>query len=400
MGHIRDRWRDPARKGKGKRWQVKYRVDGRELDGGSFDTRAIAQRKLVELEAAVQRGQWVDPTDQTTVSELVRAYVSTRRHKRRTAERVESDIANHIEATPLGSRRVAAVRPSEVQAWATGRAAVLAPRTVHNLAGLLRAALNSAVLDRVIPVTPFQKISLPRVERERIVPLTVEQVAAIRDRIEPKYQAMVVTQAGLGLRIGELLALRQQDVDFLRRSVRIEHQIERDTRQRVDPKTPRSRRTLPLPDVVAMALAEHLRQFEPNHDGLLFYTSTAMPIDHDWYANKVFARTVAKVRMDVAEATEKARRDGAEPPPALPQSVTTHDLRHHYASLLLASGSSPVAVAELLGHEDATLVLTTYGHLMPGGEEVARKAVDAAWTAAQSHLAGSPAAQALPGGSS
>ena len=56
MGHIRDRWKDPARKGKGKRWQVKYQVDGREKDGGSYDTQAIARRKLVELEAAVQRG--------------------------------------------------------------------------------------------------------------------------------------------------------------------------------------------------------------------------------------------------------------------------------------------------------------------------------------------------------
>ena len=400
MGYIRDRWRDPARRGTGKRWQVKYRVDGRELDGGSFDVKTIAQRKLVELEAAVQRGQWVDPTDQTTVTELVRAYAATRQHRPRTAARVESDIRNHIEATALGPRRVAAVRPSEVQAWVTGRAAVLAPRTVHNLAGLLRSALNSAVLDRIIPASPFQKISLPRVERERIVPLTVDQVAAIRDRIGPRYRAMVVAQAGLGLRIGELLALRREDVDFLRRTVRIEHQIERDTRRRVEPKTPRSRRTLPLPDIVSVALAEHLREFEPNHDGLLFHTSTGMPIDHDWYANKVFARTVVGVREDLAKVTADARQRGEDPPAALPPGITTHDLRHHFASLLLASGSSPVAVAELLGHEDATLVLTTYGHLMPGGEEVARRAVDAAWAAAQDRAAQPPAALALPGGSS
>ena len=61
---------------------------------------------------------------------------------------------------------------------------------------------------------------------------------------------MVVAQAGLGLRIGELLALRVEDVDFLRRTVRVEDQIDRQTRERVPPKTPRSRRTVPLPDVV------------------------------------------------------------------------------------------------------------------------------------------------------
>jgi integrase len=65
----------------------------------------------------------------------------------------------------------------------------------------------------------------------------------------------------------------------------------------------------------------------------------------------------------------------------LPASTTTHDLRHHFASVLLAAGESVVAVAERLGHEDATLVLTTYGHLIPGADDRTRKAVDGAWAA-------------------
>jgi integrase len=97
-----------------------------------------------------------------------------------------------------------------------------------------------------VAVSPFQRIAMPRVERERIVPLTVDQVAAVVDVIGAQYKAMVVAQAGLGLRIGELLALRVQDVDFLRRTIRVEDQIERGTSERVPPKTPRSRlRTLP-----------------------------------------------------------------------------------------------------------------------------------------------------------
>jgi integrase len=53
----------------------------------------------------------------------------------------------------------------------------------------------------------------------------------------------------------------------------------------------------------------------------------------------------------------------------LPAGVTSHDLRHHYASVLLAAGESVVAVAERLGHENATLVLKTYGHLMADSED-------------------------------
>jgi integrase len=66
---------------------------------------------------------------------------------------------------------------------------------------------------------------------------------------------------------------------------------------------------------------------------------------------------------------------------ALPVGTTTHDLRHHYASVLLAAGESVVAIAERLGHENATLVLSTYGHLMRDSEERTRRAVDEAWCA-------------------
>jgi integrase len=66
---------------------------------------------------------------------------------------------------------------------------------------------------------------------------------------------------------------------------------------------------------------------------------------------------------------------------SLPRGTSSHDLRHHYASVLLAAGESVVAVAVRLGHENAGLVLSTYGHLMPDSEERTRGAVDDAWCA-------------------
>lgn len=81
----------------------------------------------------------------------------------------------------------------------------------------------------------------------------------------------------------------------------------------------------------------------------------------------------------IREANKKAR-DGDERAAELPADTTSHALRHHYASVLLAAGESVVAVAERLGHDDATLVLTTYGHLMPDSESRTRKAIDSAWS--------------------
>lgn len=127
------------------------------------------------------------------------------------------------------------------------------------------------------------------------------------------------------------------------------------------PKTATSIRTVPLPTVVADALAAHLAEFPAGSGGLLFTTTSGRPHWHEHYGTRIFQRAVR----------------GA----GLPPGTSTHDLRHHYASVLLAAGESVVAVAERLGHEDATLVLTTYGHLMPDSEHRTRRAVDDAWRA-------------------
>ena len=170
--------------------------------------------------------------------------------------------------------------------------------------------------------------------------------------------------AGLGLRVGELLALRVRDVDFLRRVVRVETQLPTGgPRVRTDPKTPRSRRTIPLPAPVGEALAEHLRAFPPaDAEGSVFTTTTGALWRTDHYGAHIF--------RDAARAV------------GLPAGTSTHDLRHHYASVLLHAGESVVAIAERLGHENANLVLRTYGHLMPDSEERTRSAIEGAWSAA------------------
>jgi integrase len=149
------------------------------------------------------------------------------------------------------------------------------------------------------------------------VPLTVAQVHALAEAMPARCRAMVIAQAGLGLRVAELLALRVEDVDFLRRTVRGEWQTSPDGKQRVVPKTPRSRRTLPLPGVVAEALAAHMAAYQPADDGSLFTTAAGTMYRHEHYGSRIFANA--------------ARMAG------LPPGTTSHHLRHHYASVLLAA---------------------------------------------------------------
>lgn len=331
--------------------------DGKEV-ARHFPTRAAAKRWEAEQLAARERGQFIAPS-KLTVTDYAYQWAAGRPHRTGTAQRVESMIRMHLESTALGKRRLSAVRPSEVQAWATDRSRVLAPSTMRLMLSLVRAVFNSAVLDRLIALSPVVRVQLPEYEREKIVPLTVEQVQSFADAVPPRCRAAIIAQGGLGLRLSELLGLRAEDVKFLERVVTIRVQRDRHTMQLVAPKTARSRRTIPLPQVVADALAEHIATYEPAADGALFTMGNGVPWKQNNWHRQIVKRAIAAG--------------------GLPEGTTSHDLRHSYASWLLEAGESVVTVAERLGHANAGMVLRTYGHIMPGQEDRTRRIIDGLW---------------------
>jgi integrase len=378
-------------------YQARPTAEGRRLPKKTFRTLAEAKRHLDAVRTDVQRGTYVDATDKTTVAEYARSWSDSRPYRKNTKKLMDNLITVHLEGTTLGGRPMVKVKPSEVQSWITERAKLLAASSLRRMVGQLRSIFASAVLDgarRDNPVLPARRLALPQAEQPKLIPLTVEQVRALAAAMPERYRALVLTQAGLGLRISEVLALRAADVDFLRRNVQIEHQLERETLRRVVTKTPQSRREIPLPTMVSEALAAHIANYPLAEDGSVFTQgphggrqrcegAPANLRQQSYGAALRKAAGLAAVcsRTDCGGAVELGRetcqRCGAKAA-GLPK-VKTHDLRHHYASVLLHAGESVHAVAERLGHSDATLVLTTYGHLMPNQEDRTRKAVDAAW---------------------
>jgi integrase len=119
---------------------------------------------------------------------------------------------------------------------------------------------------------------------------------------------------------------------------------------------------VPLPQTVADALAAHLARWSPHPElGVIFTSSTGGPVQQAPWAS--------------VWETERRRAGLAE-------WATPHDLRHHYASVLIRSGASVKVVQTRLGHASAKTTLDTYGHLMPDEEDRTRAAVDDAFAAA------------------
>jgi len=351
---------------------ARWREHGQQRKERGFKTAKKARDFALAKEADAKRGATPLRTDQT-VTEYARYWATTRGHRLNTERRVESMIKNHIEGTKLGQMKLGSVVQSQVQAWVTDRAKVMAPSTLKlGPLAILRAVFNSAVDDNLIVKTPVgRNLKLPKDDkREAFVPLTVAQVEALADAMPERYRAAVITQAGLGLRLGELLGLRVQNIDFLRRRVEIVEQII--ARPQRDPETGQKlrtelkagdARTLPLPKRVADALAAHIAKFGVGEDGAIFTTRSGTPVGHQYYGFTLWNRARAKA--------------------GLPEDATTHDLRHHFATELLhAPGEHRLTtheVAALLGHADAGLVERVYGHAPADANDRAMAALNKIW---------------------
>lgn len=352
---------------KGNRWRARYRAPDGKSHGQVFDRKLDAERFLVSIEHSKLSGAYIDAgAGRVTVKDYIEGtWAPSRVRRASTAERHESYLGVHV-LPHLGHRPIGAVRNSEVQGWVRTLSLTLAPGTVENIYRLLGGIFRSAVRDRVIAVSPCEDIALPKRTRTEVVPPTGEEVAKLLSAMPDNYRILGLLAAGAGLRQGEALGLTADRIDFLRRKLTVDRQLVTLDGQQphlAPPKTEASARTVPLGDVVLDALAEHLRRFPPGEDGLLVTYGDGRPVRRNRFG--------AMWRQSVARAD-------------LETPFRYHDLRHHFASVLIAAGCSVKAVQKALGHASAKETLDCYSHMWPDAEELTRAAVDAALAAAVS----------------
>jgi integrase len=341
-------------------WRARYRdIAGRE-HARHFARKVDAQRWLDEVTASVLTGNYVDPrAGRITFREYAKAWQPAQIHRRNTAAAVDSALRVH--AMPaFGDRQIASIRPSEIQAFVQALSLKLKPATVRVTYQHLRSVFRAAEADRIIARSPCERITLPRVTREQIEPLSTEAVLALEVAMPARWRAIVRLMAGTGIRPGEAAGLTVDRIDFLRRSMRIDRQLLLTWPPEFGPpKTSGSVRTVPLPQTVVDSLAAHVAAFPPGEHGLVFTEPDGRPLNRDHVTRAFRAAVVAT---------------------AAPPATRLHDLRHYYASLLIRHGESVKVVQARLGHASAKETLDTYSHLWPDSEDRTRRAVDAAFT--------------------
>lgn len=349
-----------AKRSNGK-WRARYRDDQGREHSRHFDRKVDAQRWIDEITTSVVSGTYVDPrAGDVSFSAFYDDWSSRQLWVRKTRE--NADLA--AGSVPFSHMPISSIRRSHVETWIKAMTTDLAASTIKTRYVIVRSVFRAAVIDRVIAADPSASVTLPRRRRADAamsVP-TVEQVGRLlqhadSNRVSTRrgFRTYVALCAFAGLRLGEAAGIQVRDIDFHRRQLHVTRQIQREGSTYIvrAPKSG-SERSIYLPDELVDILADHLRlhlEPDPAPDQWLF-TVQGEPM----YDNAIAWRW-------------RATRSAA----GLPH-VRLHDLRHFYASGLIAEGCDVVTVQRSLGHATASTTLNTYSHLWPTAEDRTRAA--------------------------
>jgi integrase len=336
----------------------------------SAKTRQECSKKLTKAMADRDGGLIFDAGN-LTVGEYLERWLGDVKDtvRQSTHERYEYAIHPHI-VPALGRIKLKSLTPAQVRWFYRDRLdSGLAPATVHKLHVVLHKALKAAVADGLIPRNAAAGLKLPRITREEIDPLNAEESrtlleAARGDRLE----ALYVLALNTGMRQGELLALKWEDVDLERGVLRVRRTLTHANKAYVlgEPKTKNSRRTIRLTTGAVTALRAHLsRQLEEMErvsslyqpGGLIFATETGTIINPSNLRNRSFKPLLKRAGVPL---------------------IRFHDLRHTCATLLLSKDVNAKVVSEMLGHASISITLDIYSHLLPDMQEKAVLALEEA----------------------
>ncbi|MFH5231005.1 tyrosine-type recombinase/integrase [Antrihabitans spumae] len=349
---------ESASHGTGKRWRARYVDDQSREHARGFERKADAQRWLDSIVSSQVTGNYVDPQlGKITFASFYREWSSRQVWVPGTVQAMNL-AANSV---TFGSVALGDLRPSHVETWVKSmRDKPLEPSTIRTRFNNVRSVLKAAKRDKVLGDDPTEGITLPRQRRSEAamrIP-TTEQVGDLLRCADDDFSAFIALCAFGGLRLGEAAALRVSDVNFLRREIRVQRQVQRANGGAVEIRAPKygSERTIFAPAGLIDMLAEYIQSWccGSDPDRWLYPGESGDP----WHQNTVGYRW------------RKAKKAAKQ------LDWHLHDLRHFYASGLIHAGCDVVTVQKALGHSSPTVTLTTYAHLWPNADDRTRKAAE------------------------
>lgn len=346
------------------RWAATITLEGQKRKTFYGKTRKEVQEKLRVALNEQKQGTLVTGPQQTVKQYLEHWFEDVHRPTLRVSSytRYRSLLNNHI-LPVLGDIQLQKLTAQHVQALYARKAKEgLSSKSIQNIHGLLHKALDNAVKWGLVSRNVCNVVSTPRLIRHEIHPLTREQAQKFLEKVRgQKLEAILTLALTTGMRRGELLALRWQDINFETMSLHVSRTVSRIAGHGYvenDPKTSRSRRMIMLPLFIIEMLNQHRFNQEKarlkagvrwKEQGLVF-SNTHGGYLHPDYLLVRFHRLLKEIGLP---------------------DMRFHDLRHSAATILLSMGVHPKVVQELLGHSQISMTMDIYAHVLPSMQKEA-----------------------------
>jgi integrase len=345
---------------------VRYKVRYRDWSGREHSEtkrRMVdAERRKAEIETELAGGVWRNPRrGDIILSEWADDWMQTR-HDLRTTTRARLVTSMHSQVLPkFGTTPLIKISNAAVRTWVADMlSAGLSAATTRKAVFALRQCLDAAVADSRLVINPASRVPLPS---ERMKPpryLSQSEVERLVDHTPGPYKALVLVGAYAGLRWGEAAGLTRASIDVARSRITVTStavEVNGKVTLGHEPKTARSKRTVPVARSVMRRLEEHLVAYvaaEP--EALVFTASKGGPLFRGTFTRGIWRPAVQRAGLT---------------------AITYHGLRHSFVAILVAAGCNVREVSEWAGHNSVAFTLTRYGGLFEDGSEAAIDRLDA-----------------------
>ena len=302
-------------------------------------------------------GQWLEELEKTDL-------------KRSTKENYAFLINKHI-VPEFGDMRLDTVDYARIKKWVIRKSSKYSKDSVRLMIGVLRLIIQEAVNEGKLKTNPVMKLGKfyrsARKLKAKIDPFTLEELHQIEEKCRerfPEYYGFILCMARTGMRIGEVTGLQWQDIDFKNNYIVVQRNIPHH-RQVETTKTAASQRKVDMsPELAAELIRLRTeRKKQTLADGAafdaeewIFRNEGGSPVHYTNFLRRVWHKV-----QDLA----KVRRR------------TPHDLRHSWASHMLAAGADLAYVASQLGHSNPSITLRIYSHWVPGTRRITTSILDA-----------------------
>lgn len=328
----------------------------------SGKTQKEVAQKLKAALAALDSGTYIAPC-KMTVGEWVDIWSEQYLGgvKESTVAAYKATIRTHIKPG-IGAIRLDALDTHLVQSFynglreATKDRDAVSPKTVKNVHGVLHKALQQAVANGYIRFNPTNSCILPRIEKKELKPLDEAEtklfLAAVKGHpLELLYTITLFT----GLREGEALGLTWDRVDFMRGTILISKQLQKEKKaggefRLVSLKNDKPRRITPAPWVMQLFRDRKLQQYEHRDRAGAAWSNPLNLVFTNELGGNLIPQTVVRHFKEIVSSIDRP-------------DARFHDLRHSYAVASLRSGDDIKTVQGNLGHATAAFTLDVYGHV-------------------------------------